>query len=152
MGYYSKKIGGSLAKALEEVADGIKERKDLSEEVDLARVMAERSLKMFEIVCLSEQSVKASNESKHQAIAGAREAISFVAKMVKDLAALEALRENGMLPMDHINLIALQMGDILLAEFGHENAERIQGCIEKMKQIGIAKNNDVRPRIVLNLE
>jgi len=82
----STKLKDLLARARE---GGSKERLDLAQELDLARVLCERSIRLFDVSCLDEeQSKKVEPELKQAAVRQLEASIKLVADLTNQYAKL----------------------------------------------------------------
>lgn len=82
----STKLKDLLARARE---GGSKERLDLAEELDLARILCERSIRLFDVSCLDEEKSKdVSPELKQAAVHQLEQSIKLVADLTNQYAKL----------------------------------------------------------------
>lgn len=94
MGFYGRRTGMALAAALEELRKEGAPEVDIAEELEVARIIADRSISAFESCCLDpEQSKKASPELKAMATVQARDALTHVASLAEKLVKVRALSQ-----------------------------------------------------------
>lgn len=89
MGLYSYRASKKLKELLEQAGEGgDKERLSLAEEIDVARVMAERAIRLFDGACLGEEASKVSTSLKHASIKNVQECLKLVADLTSQYAKL----------------------------------------------------------------
>jgi len=107
--FYSKHAASRLKDLLKQAEESGNERMVLDEEIDLSRILALRSIQLFEAACLDESnSQKTSTDIKAAAIAGARNAMSHVADLVMRAAKIRALDANSAIA-PAVDLVVQQM-------------------------------------------
>lgn len=84
MGLYSYRASKKLTDLLDRAREGgDPERLSLAEEVDVARTLCERAIRLFDGACLGEQADKVSTSLKHASIKNVQESLKVVADLVQ---------------------------------------------------------------------
>lgn len=132
-GYYSAGAGTALKTRLEELrALDPSRRHSLAEEVDLARIACEKSVRMFEAACMGEQ--KASPEAQAASLALLRQSLDHVAELVAKAA--RARRDSlETVDVEQLDYIVDQVIVILNDEV--EDHAILDRCKERFKKIKI---------------
>lgn len=139
-GYYSQNAGPRLRQVLEELRTAPpEERMSLADEIDLARMLTERHVRIFEATCVGEQSDKASDELKAAAIAGLRRALSHVSDMVTKAAKVRALHD-GTVDAEGVDYIVAQVVKIVEDEIRDKDPSMADRVVARMEQIRLPQN------------
>lgn len=158
-GRYTRGVSTTLKQRLEELsAESVQERVSLAEEIDVARLLAERAVKIYDAVVLAEDST-ASPEIKANASSVVQSSLDAVAKLVEKFARVDALMKDK-IPAHQIDFILLQVGQALdkgldrLKTFGVDPnlIEGIKKDIhQEIENIQVPRDESVQPRVVLAL-
>lgn len=141
-GIYSKVASESLKERLTRLADLGEERKSLAEEVDLARVMCERSVSVYDKVVV--QDVLAEKDeltedqiakAKDQASKSLQDSLKFVSDMVSAMAKLQVTENLGLGP-DFIESISRTLTAIIIEELGEDQGRKIMDRIMEELTVG----------------
>lgn len=115
--YYSHLAGPALKEKLAELSGLTSdERLALDDEIDMARVLTERSVRIFEATCLNGNDVKP--ELRTLAIQQLRSSLGFVTETVQKAAKTRALNE-GLVGLQDLDYVLGQVIKIADRVFGH---------------------------------
>lgn len=124
MTLYSRAAGGALKAKLKEVAESAETRLKLDEEVDVTRVTALQAVKIYETVCLDEES-GATDATKAAATAAVRVAMQEVADIVVKANRAQTSAA-GMVALEQIDYVVQQAARIIeeevVAQLGGDSA------------------------------
>ena len=135
---YARIAGTTLGKKLEELAnEGVEERSDLADEVDVARAMLERAIKLYGAVVVDPNgnAKQVTPALKAQVTEALRQALADVRQSVADMVKVNAMAQvKGSLPGHHMSYIATQIAEIVATEVADEDArnrvlEQIEGIV-----------------------
>lgn len=133
MSFYSRRAGPTLKARLEELREANpSERHSLADEVDLARLIAERNVQIYEAAVLEN---KGSDELKAEASACLRAALNHVSDLVSKAAKVHAV-SNSVIELEHIDYIIAQMTRAIeeeVAEYDRVLADRLIDRLGKIK-------------------
>ena len=113
-GFYTRRAGPVLREKIEELeATALNEKLSLEGEVDMARILAERAIALFERACIDPDGVaKSSQETKAMAISAARSALTHVSNLVAE-ASKTRLINNEVLDTRGVDFVIAQVLEIL---------------------------------------
>lgn len=133
MTWYSRRAGPILRERLEELRSANpSERHSLADEVDLARLIAERNVQIYEAAVLEG---KGSDELKAEASAALRAALNHVSEIVSKAAKVHAV-SNSVIELEHIDYIVVQMTRAIeeeIAEVDRALADRLIARLGSIK-------------------
>lgn len=147
-GYYTKRAGPLLAEKLKELENAPeKEKYSLEGEMDVARVLCERAVALFDAACSGNKGKEVSPETQALAIATCKTALTHVTNIVSEAAKIRVLN-NEMLDSHGVAFVIAQVQTILeetvLPVVGQEKMDEI---IERFKGIRVPDN--ARTHIVI---
>lgn len=133
--FYSKHAATKLKDLLEQAAASGDERLVLDEEIDVSRVLALRSIQLFEVTCLdTTNNEKVSVDLKAAAIAGARNAMSHVADLVVKAAKIRALDASSAIA-PAIDLVVQQVTKAIEEEIASVDKQLADRLIARLEDI-----------------
>lgn len=151
--YYTRRSGSKFKKLLAALEGD--ERMDLSAEVDLARVMCERSVHLYEITCISPPEGKTpSARSKALATENLRTSLNHVSDMVKKLAAVSAVSSTT-IPVERLTQISTQLANVLARHLSKDHPTLYEAIVKDIEAIHIVPSsepNSPQRTILLALE
>lgn len=145
MGIYSKRASAKLKQKLEELQElTADERIDLSEEIDVARVLAERAINMYDEMVIQE---KGDARSKASAAMVLKDALRHVSELVAQHARVQAIAADKV-SVHNLKWIADQVCKIIKEEIPDiQLQDRLIGRIEEMKLV----SDELKPKVVLSI-
>jgi hypothetical protein len=148
MGRYSRAVSTPLAERLKELSEEGPARLDLGDEVDLSRVLTERTLKMYDLVVVqgatNKEGEPATPEQKALAISALRTALDSTAALVEKMARINNSTKDKV-TIEQIAFVVAQIGKALEAEIQDE--ELRARILERIKNIDIPNDVNLVPRV-----
>lgn len=95
MPWYGRKAGSRVAELMKDMSGDAKQLLDLQEEVQLARVLANRAVEMYEAAHFGEAAAKVSDDTKALAAANLRAALDHVTVTVEKATKVRVLMAEG---------------------------------------------------------
>lgn len=133
---YSKGLSQTLGARLQELADEKPQaRHSLEDEIDVARVLAERALKTFDQVCV-EQADSTSPTAKGLATQLARDSMTHVADVVLKAAKVRAVSRE-VVDLEMLDYLTKEVEKVLMRRLEQGSVPRdvVDGILEELKAI-----------------
>lgn len=135
MAIYSRIAGPILREKLEALAAlPPDERHCLGEEVDLARVMAEKALRLWEAAHTNGNEEKASPETKALANKALRDALSFVSDLVVKASKVRSTNESTV-DVEQLDYIVKQVTHVIEEEIADHDRGMADRVVERLRNI-----------------
>ena len=139
MTWYSRRAGPILKDRLEEMRQANpSERHSLADEVDLARLIAERNVQIYEAAVLEG---KGSEELKAEASTALRSALNHVSDLVSKAAKVHAV-SNSVIELEHIDYIVQQMTRAIEEEIAEQDRVLADRLIERLGKIKLPEGKE----------
>jgi hypothetical protein len=155
MGFYSKNIGEKLRKKLEGMAESAENRLKLYEEIDLARVLAQNAVQMYDLV-VEQNSLDgkvpdpAVAAAKAQASQVMRDSLDHVASLVQTMVKIEKAEE-GSVHIGNLKFMTDCVQRIIAEELGENQpllAKKILGRVAEIAML----DNVAANKVILSVE
>lgn len=127
-GMYSTRASAKLKELLKSAGPNEKERLNLAGEVDMARVLAERAIRLFDGACCSEGSDKIDASHKQAAVRLVQESLKNVADLVNSYAKLILVSDdvfNGV----QVEYLTTMIADILTRHLHEDHKDVLDACL-----------------------
>ena len=132
MSWYTKRAGPILRERLEELRNASPdERHSLADEIDLARLIAERNVRIYDKTVLEGNG---SDKLKAAATEGLRHALNHVTDIVSKAARVHAV-SSSVVELEHIDYILQQVTRVIEEEVADVDKVLADRVIEKFKSI-----------------
>lgn len=136
MSIYAKNASPRLKELLEQVKTP--ERRSLDDEIDLARAMVDRSLKIFEVTCIT-QADKASSELKVAAVSNLRQAIALVTETAYKSSKIR-VQEEAVLDAEQLKMF-VEMVTNLIEQCVESHRDKV-ALIEGLRGLKMPRSKD----------
>ena len=146
-GFYARGVSVELGKKLEELNESGEERADLSQEVDMARLLALDALKVYDTVSLKED---ASPKAKGIASTMLRDAINNVAALVTTMTKVDVINGSA-IPMEHVNKIIYEVTRIIEEEVAEVDKDRADRIIERIRGMSVGRQLE-KPSVTISID
>lgn len=136
MTWYGRKAGSKIAELLKEMSGEKEKLLNLEEEVQLARVMAQRAVELYETAHLGPDAHKVNDETKALATANLRVALDHVTMTVEKATKVRVMMAEGNVDADDIRTLAQSLTANVI-EAGRKlalNDEQIEQLTSAMAQ------------------
>ena len=132
MSWYARRAGPVLRQRLEELRElSPDERHSLSDEVDLARLLAERSLQIYDAAVVQNQG---SDDLKAAAVAGMRNALNHVSDIVAKASKVHAV-SSSVVELEHIDYVLQQVVRIIEEEVAGVDKKLADTVVDRLSGI-----------------
>lgn len=132
MSWYTRRAGPILRERLEELRTAAPdERHSLADEVDLARLMAQRNVAIYDTVVLDG---KGSDELQAMATAGLRGALNHVSEIVSKAARVHVV-SSTVIELEHIDYVLQQVTRIIEEEVADKDKAIADAVINRIAEI-----------------
>ena len=133
MSWYTRRAGQKLKDAISELKEqSPDERHSLADEIDLARLIAERSVRIYDATVIEGQG---SDDLKAAATAGLRGALNHVTDIVSKAARVHSV-SSSVIELEHIDYVVQQVNRIIeeqVTDVDKALADRIVEAIANIK-------------------
>lgn len=137
MSWYARRAGPVLRERLEEMrAAAPDERHSLADEVDLARLLAERNVAIYDAVVVQG---KGSDDLKTAATAGLRSALNHVSDIVGKAARVHAV-SSTVVELEHIDYVLQQVVRIVEEQVAAVDKKLADGVIDALGDIKLPED------------
>tara|TARA_R100000152_G_C6769237_1_gene195002 strand:+ start:403 stop:900 length:498 start_codon:yes stop_codon:yes gene_type:complete len=139
MSWYTRRAGQKLKDALTELKEqSPDERHSLADEIDLARLLAERSVRIYDATVIEGQG---SDDLKASATAGLRASLNHVTDVVSKAARVHAV-SNAVIELEHIDYIVQQVNRIIEEEVADVDKALADRVVERIAGIKLPEKRD----------
>ena len=154
-GFYSKHVGPTLKKKLEELANLTDdERYSLNEEADAVRLTAVESMKVFDVVCIQgklDKDGKPNLESRQMATQAMRDSMDAVADIISKSAKIDALRADKM-PIENAKWLAERIMRIVHDVIEPKDKRLAKKVLKKIEELCILEGQIPSKNVVVNID
>ncbi len=132
-GMYSKRASARLKELLASASDDAIDRLSLAEEVDVARVMCERAIRLFDGACVGEGADKTDTATKATAVSLVQASLKNVADLVNSYAKLMLVQES-VLNAVQVDYLTKMLGEILTRHLHDDHKDVLDAVLHEVEE------------------